>query len=113
MSYPNPSTKSDELIQVIGTIAIVEPLSLDPSTGQYVQKVVIQNALAVNNPINLPPRLLITVRVIGNSNPIPFRVNDPITVKGFYKQLPPDFLSYMYNTHAPSGYIRYSGKIYT
>lgn len=112
MSFPNPTFDRDELIEVIGTIVVVQPLEFEPSANQYIQKIILSNAIAVNHVINLPDRVLVLVRLTGNTDPIPFRVNDPITVKGFFKRLPSDSLSYLHTTHAPSGYIRYDRKIY-
>ena len=99
---------TDPLIEVIGTILVIQPAVPDVSGQQYSQKIILSNAMAVNNPINLPDRLLIMVKSISI---IPFRINDPITVKGFYSHQPSE-LSYMYGVRAPQGYMRYNGKVY-
>ena len=112
MSFPNPTLDRDVLVEVTGTIVAVDSLQFDPSVNQYIQKVILTNANAVNHVITIPDRVLIMVRLTSNIDPIPFHVNDPITVKGFFKRSPTGFLSYMHKTHAPSGYIRYNGKVY-
>ena len=100
---------NDPLIQVIGTIVVVQPPSVDIHGSQYVQKIIISNTMAVNNVINVPDRILVITKSTGV---IPFKVNDPITVMGFFSRQFSGELSYMYGVHAPQGYLRYSGRIF-
>lgn len=100
---------NDPLIQVVGTIVVVQPPTIDKQSTQYVQKIILDNVMAVNNVINLPDQLLVITKSTGV---IPFKVNDPITVMGFFSRQLSGGLSYMYGVHAPQGYLRYSGRIF-
>lgn len=98
----------DPLIEIVGTIFIVEPVTFDVRSGTYLQKIILENSLSINNVESVPSRLMVSVNSI---SPIAFKVNDPITVKGMFHRMPFDQLSYMYDVRAPQGYIRYNGQI--
>jgi len=98
----------EPLIEIIGTIVVVQPPTFDMRFGQYTQKLILENCLGNNTTEVIPSRILVMSKSI---DPIPFIVGDPITVKGMFKSLPPGELSYIYSTHAPQGYIRYKGRI--
>lgn len=99
----------DPLIEVVGTIMTVEPFVYDTASHLYIHRLILENCMVVNNVINVPSRILIMIR---STDAISFKVNDPITVKGFFKRQKEDSLSYMYSVHAPQGYIRYSGRVF-
>lgn len=99
---------NDPLVELTGTIFLVEGYTFNPNTGTYSTRIILENSLPVNNVVVLPSRLLVTVNA---TDIIPFKVNDPITVKGNFKREKTDTLSYMYNVRAPLGYIRYDGRI--
>ena|SRR6478609_3376062 len=98
----------DPIIEIIGTIFTVDTSEYDVSSNLYNQRIIIENAMSVNTVETPPSRVLISVKSI---SPINFKVNDPITIKGAFHRMPPDQLSYMYNTRAPQGYLRYNGQI--
>jgi hypothetical protein len=110
MSFPDPTAKRDEEIEIIGTIVVIEPVTFEQN--HCLQRIVIGNARTVNNTVGIPSTVLLVARVSAEHQCIPFQLNDPVTVKGTFKRLSRDFLSYIYNAHAPLGYIRYNGKIY-
>jgi len=101
---------NDKLVEITGTITTIEPPSIGAS-DVFHQRLLLENAQPVNVAVALPRKLLLTVQYpIGST--IPFQLGTPITAKGFFRQSSADSLSYMYNLHAPAGYIRYNGKIY-
>lgn len=103
---------NEPLIELTGTITTVYPVEHDGRSGQFIQKLILDNAIAVQTVETIPMKLLIVIKVHDAESPIPFLVNHPITVKGFFRRLPQDFLSFVHRVHAPSGFIRYDGKVY-
>lgn len=110
--YSNLMDASAVLVQVTGTIESVFPCTQDFTHNHVIQQIVLQNVMAVNNTINLPARILLMVRMLNTNDPIPFTVNYPITVKGLFTRRHNDFISYITHCHAPTGFIRYNGKVY-
>lgn len=99
------------IIQISGTITIVYPIEKD-NVGSLVQKIMLNNVSSISHTVQVDPQIIVVVKVSDISSPIPFRINDPITVKGIFDRQTSDFLSIVYNTHYPIGYVRYNGKIY-
>jgi hypothetical protein len=102
----------DPLVEVSGTITTVYPMEHDGRRNQYIQKIIVDNAQVTHGIVQVPLRLLFVVKVPDVENPIPFQVNHTITAKGFFRRRSSDFLSFLHTIHAPSGYIRYDGKVY-
>jgi hypothetical protein len=106
------TTSSDTLLELSGTITTIYPIEHDRRTDQYIQKLIIDNAQVTHGITTVPLRVLIIIKVTDTESPIPFQLNHPITAKGFFRRESSDFLSFLHMVHAPSGYIRYNGKIY-
>ena len=108
----NKMASSDTLLELSGTITTVYPVEHDGRLNQLVQKVILDNCQVTSGITTVPLRLLLIVKVPDADAPIPFKVNHSLTAKGLFKRMPSDFLSYLHTVHAPSGYLRYDGKIY-
>lgn len=98
-------------IDVSGTIQMIMPIETDMYLNKS-QRIIIVNATTTNRNVQVQP----TVVVLMKTDPsivIPFKTGDPITIRGTY--LPPSSpnqLATMSNAHAPTGFVRYSGRVY-
>lgn len=94
-------------VELYGTIRTVYPLEY--TEEGTLQKVLLNNISTTNRAVSLPPQVLLEIKLLTN-NAIPFRIGDPITVRGTIDRtvVPP----IVRNAHHPVGYIRYNGKIY-
>lgn len=102
---------TSEIYEVTGTISIVYPVEID-QYAHMVQKIVIDNAVALNSNTTVGPRVLLIVKVSEFEDVIDFTVGSAITAKGSLNRGNANFLDTLHTIHAPTGYIRYKGKIY-
>lgn len=101
-------------IEISGTIASIMPIEVD-LRGQNVQRILLNNVNTSHpNPnVQINPTVLIFVRTIPSVG-ISFVVGEPLTCKGKYEAASPySRLPTMTYVHAPNGYVRYRGTIYS
>lgn len=108
-------TALDDYIQMSGTVAQILSPETD-SENSLVQRVMLTNLNATGSAhgadIITDPTALLMVRILNVEHQIPFNVGEPITIKGKYVRRAPQELGLIHSTHAPSGFIRYKGRIY-
>ena len=105
------STSINDIFEITGTIITVYPTEVDKN-GNFLQKVILANANGINTNIIIGSRVLVLVKFQQYDDLIEFKVNDPITVKGHFVKGNNNFLDTIHTVHAPTGYLRYNGKIY-
>ena len=103
---------NSQTLTMSGTIESVFAPELDIVLNHQVQNVVVNNVMTTNRSTNVPNHILFTLRVLQTDIPIDFSIGKPITIKGMLHRRSADFISVVTHTHAPTGFIRYDGKIY-
>jgi hypothetical protein len=95
------------IVKITGTISVIYPPEMDPITGKFIQNVILDNVSSSNTVEQVDSRLLLQVWDASQ-----FKMNDPITVKGSYRQQPTGYLSILHDAHAPLGFIQHKGVLY-
>jgi hypothetical protein len=99
-------------IEIYATIASVMPAERD-FKGDYTQRLLLTNVTTRNRTIQVNAQVILYVR-FDASMPITFSVGNPITAMGIYNPAAGNIshLPSMTFAHAPTGYVRYAGKIF-
>lgn len=102
--------EKEPIIEIFATISAIYPVELS-RFGTFEQKILVDNATTINTVLPVDSRILVVVRYSKKEDVISFEVNKPITVRGNYTSAS-TAIKMIHHTHAPLGYIRYSGKVY-
>lgn len=98
-------------VEISGTIAQVLPMEVD-MRGDFVQRLILNNVTTISRVVQVNSRVILLVRTDPMVT-IPFQINDPISVRGRYEPaLGVTNLPVISFAHAPTGFIRYNGKVY-
>lgn len=104
----------DPVVQIIGTVtSVYPPVPSDDGTATFTQKLIVSNVTAAaNTRRHVDSRVVVSVKT--SQEPIDFKEGTPISIRGIYeKPVTTDYMPLMHSVHAPLGWIRYNGRIYS
>ena len=97
-------------IEVTGTISQILPIDKD-IRGDSIQRILLTNVTTTNTALQVGATVIVLIKYANNIS-IPFKAGTPITVRGIYNIQGPTLIPVINGTANPTGFVRYSGRIY-